>query len=665
MSALEDGVGGEHDEDSRPAPTELDDLLEELQVRIGVVRGTRGRIHSLLEAVLSVGRGLDVSQLLRRITEAAVALVDAEYGALAVTGEDGRPARFIPVGIAGDGGEEAGAEYGREPPFGGALVDELAREPRPLRLADVSRHPASAGSGPAEGSGSAAGSGFAERAGSAEGSAGRGPFLAMPVRVRGDRVFGNLLLFRKRSGKEFDAEDESVLSTLSVAAGVALENARLYEEARYRQRWMEANAEVTRTLLTGVERPRVLGLILESARSILDADLGVLALPVRGGGSLEVTAASGTDAEAHRGALLPRGGSFAGAALDAGEPVTSADLAGDARAAGDVPRWAGFGPAVAAPMVTGDTMRGVLLLARSAGRDPFGDLQLAPLPAFAGQAALGMELAERRSDAEQLALLADRDRIAKDLHDLAIQRLFATGMTLQSAVRFVEHPKASERLLRAVDDLDATIKIIRSTIFGLRSPEASGVAEGFRARVARVVQDATPALGLTPGLRMEGLLDTEVPAAVADHSVAVLGEALSNVARHAHASAVDVEVRVAAGELTLRVADDGVGVDGAAGRGESAAENAGQAGTEDGAGTEDWTGGGAGGGTGDGVEDEAGRHSGLRNLADRARELGGSLSVRSPSAGGTELVWRVPVDAVGAAAEAPGHPGGGAHGERG
>jgi signal transduction histidine kinase len=587
MSALEDGEAGKggeagaYDESSRPPPTELDDLLEELQVRIGVVRGTRGRIHSLLEAVLSVGRGLDVSQLLRRITEAAVALVDAEYGALGVIGDDGELAQLIAVGVTDDEAEARGA-----PPFGRGLLHELAREPRPLRLADVSRHPAS-GNFPAD-------------------RPSRQPFLGMPIRVRGDQVFGNLYLAQKRSGKEFDAEDESVLSTLSVAAGVALENARLYEEARYRQRWMEANAEVTRTLLTGVEHPRVLELILESARAILAADLGVLALPVRGGASLEVSVASGADAARHRGVLLSRDGSFAGAALDADEPVTSVDLARDPRAAGDAPRWSGFGPAVAAPMVTEDTTRGVLLLARSSGRDPFEDIQIAPLPAFAGQAALGMELAERRSDAEHLALLADRDRIAKDLHDLAIQRLFATGMTLQSAVRFVEHPKASERLLRAVDDLDSTIKIIRSTIFGLRSQEASGAGEGFRARVARVVQDATPALGLTPGLRMEGLLDTDVPVAVADHCVAVLGEALSNVARHARADSVEVTVQVVQRELTLRVLDDGVGMGG----------------------------------------DQHSRRSGLRNLTERARELGGSLSVRSPSAGGTELVWRVPVDTI-------------------
>lgn len=615
MSALEDGEaqeveeGGANDESSRPPPTELDDLLEELQVRIGAVRGTRGRIHSLLEAVLSVGRGLDVSQLLRRITEAAVALVDAEYGALGVIGDDGRLARFVAVAEA-EAEAEAETEGATEalgpPPFGRGLLDELVRDPRPLRLADLSRHPA------------------------ADGRAGSPPprcsFLGMPIRVRGDQVFGNLYLARKRGGKEFDAEDESVLSTLSVAAGVALENARLYEEARYRQRWMEANAEVTRTLLTGVERPRALELILESARAILAADLGVLALPVRGGASLEVSVASGTDAARHRGALLSRDGSFAGAALDAGELVTSADLARDPRAVRDASRWSALGPAVAVPMVTEDTTRGVLLLARSSARDPFGDLQIAPLPAFAGQAALGMELAERRSDAEHLALLADRDRIAKDLHDLAIQRLFATGMTLQSAVRFVEHPKASERLLRAVDDLDSTIKIIRSTIFGLRSDEGAGAGagagagEGFRARVARVVQDATPALDLTPGLRMEGLLDTDVPAAVADHCVAVLGEALSNVARHAGASSVEVHVQVVGRELTLRVIDDGVGVDPM------------DRDTDDGQSTHSG-------------HSEHGSHSGLRNLTERARELGGSLSVRAPAGGGTELVWRVPVEA--------------------
>ncbi|MFC4494353.1 GAF domain-containing sensor histidine kinase [Streptomyces ovatisporus] len=554
---------------------QLDDLLEELQVRIDAVRGTRDRIHSLLEAVLSVGRELELSQVLQRIAEAAVLLVDAEYGALGVIAEDGTLAQFIPVGVTDQQAQAIGPL-----PTGHGLLGELIRNPMPLRLPDLAQHPSSQGFPPHHPP--------------------MRSFLGVPIRVR-DEVFGNLYLAEKRDSKEFDSEDETVLSTLAAAAGVAIENARLYEEANYRQRWMEANAEVTRALLSGVGERRVLGLIVELARNILSADLGVLALPEENGAALRVAVASGTDAEAHRGLLLPREGSFAGAAVDAGEVTTSVDVEHDPRITAGPPRWAGLGPAVAVPMIAEDASRGVLLLARSKPRQPFADTQTAPLSAFAGQAAVAMELAERRRDAEQIALFEDRDRIARDLHDLAIQRLFATGMTLQSAMRFVDHPKAGERLMRAVDDLDATIKIIRSTIFGLRAHDTEPGGEGLRSRLTDAVQDVAPALGFTPALRMEGLLETEVPSEIADQAVAVLREALSNAARHSGAGAVQVAAEATGDAFRLSVEDDGVGVPAGA------------------------------------------RRSGLHNLAERAEGLGGELHMETPEAGGTRLLWRVPL----------------------
>ncbi|WP_055554989.1 GAF domain-containing protein [Streptomyces sp. NBRC 110028] len=555
---------------------QLDELLEELQVRIDAVRGTRDRVHSLLEAVLSVGRELDLPGVLRRIVEAAVVLVDAEYGALGVIGGDGKLSQFLPVGLSEEHIEAIGPL-----PSGHGILGELIRKPEPLRLPELADHPASYG--------------FPKN------HPPMNTFLGVPIRVR-DEVFGNIYLTEKRGGGEFDGEDEAVLSTLAVAAGVAIENARLYEEARHRQRWLEANAEITASLLSGADEMRVLELIVDHARRILSADLGALALPVEEDGSLSVAIASGTDADIHRGLVLPRQGSFVGAAATAGEPITSVDIGCDVRVTAGPPRWAGLGPAVAVPMVTGrGGARGVLLLARAERRAAFTEAETAPLQAFAGQAALAMELAERRRTAEHLALLEDRDRIARDLHDLAIQRLFATGMTLQSAVRFVDHPEAGDRLLRAVDDLDETIKIIRSTIFGLRIRETGAAEQGLRVRTARAVEEAVGTLGFTPALRMEGLVDTDVPSAVADHAAAVLAEALSNVARHAHATTADIALVVASGTLTVTVADNGVGVP------------------------------------------EGGRRSGLRNLEERALEFGGEMTVEIPPDGGTRLVWRVPL----------------------
>ncbi|MFB7208853.1 GAF domain-containing protein [Streptomyces sp. NPDC056255] len=537
----------------------------------------RGPVEAalLLDAVMSVGRGLDLPQVLRRIVEAAVVVVDAEYGALGVVGEGTRLAQFLPVGIT---------EHQREAighlPQGHGILGELIRHPEPLRLVELSAHPSSHGFPPNHPP--------------------MHSFLGVPVRVR-DKVFGNLYLTEKRGGRAFDTEDEIALSTLAVAAGVAIENARLYVETRDRQRWQEAGSEIVAALLSGADEAHVLRMIVEHSVHILAADLGVLALPAAGG-SLRVAQASGLDAEMHRGLELPREGSLAGAALDAGEPVTSPDVEHDPRTTEGSSRWAGLGPAVAVPMVTGERTRGVLLLARGRERPAFTDAETVPLPSFAGQAALAMELTARRDSAEQIALLEERDRIARDLHDLAIQRLFATGMTLQSVVRLVEQPQARERLLRAVDDLDETIKIIRSTIFGLRASGPGRAGQGLRARTAATVERAARTLGFQPSLRMGGLIDTDVPAGTAEQVIAVLGEALSNVARHARATAVDISLVVGKGEVDLVVSDNGVGMPG-----------------------------------------HGGSRSGLDNLARRAEKLGGEMSVGESAQGGTRLSWRVPL----------------------
>ncbi|WP_130800225.1 sensor histidine kinase [Streptomyces otsuchiensis] len=566
----------------------LDELLAELQSRIEAVRGTRDRVHGLLEAVLSVGRELDLQQVLRRIVEAAVVLVDAEYGALGVIGGDQRLAEFLPVGIDPGQRSRIGAL-----PSGHGLLGELIRHPEPLRMPELADHPSSSGFPP--------------------GHPPMRSFLGVPIRV-GDEVFGNLYLTEKRNDGSFDAEDETVLSTLAMAAGVAIEKARLYEEAQRRERWLAASAQVTSSLLSGAPRARVLELVLERARSISDATLGLLAVPGESDGTLRTACSAGEGAERFD-TLRCEDDGLVAAAFTGGGPVTTGDVAHDPRVAGGADVWAGLGPAVAVPMGAGDGVRGVLLLARAAGRAAFADTETGPLRGFAGQAALAMELAERRTDAEQLALLADRDRIARDLHDLAIQRLFATGMTLQSAQRFVHHPGAAERLERAVDDLDETIKIIRSTIFGLRARPGDR-RSALRGRASEATEAAAEALGFRPAVRVEGPVDTRVPPSVADEATAVLVEALSNAARHARATAVDVRLTVAGARLTLSVTDDGVGMP------------------------------------------RRGRRSGLRNLEDRAHALGGELTVGDAegSGRGTRLTWSVPLPDEPSAAE-PGRGG--------
>ncbi|MGW1071197.1 GAF domain-containing protein [Streptomyces sp. NPDC002537] len=553
----------------------LDELLEELQARLDAARGTRDRVHNLLEAVLSVGRELDLEQVLRRIVEAAVLLVDAQYGALGVIGSDGRTlAQFLTVGLT-DEQITAIGPY----PSGHGILGELIRNPEPLRLTKLSEHPASYGFPPNHPP--------------------MHSFMGVPIRVR-DEVFGNLYLTEKKAGADFDDEDEAVLSTLAVAAGVAIDNARLYEESTRRERWLRASGTVTNSLMSDSARPEVMTLIAELAKEITHAELATFSVPLEDGTALTTEVVVGAHADELRGRTLPTAGTLVGAAYAQGTPVHSDDVTEDPRITADAQRLHGLGPAVAVPVTSGDLVRGILLLVRGGEQPEFSDEELGPLLAFAGQAALAMELSDRRADAEQLALLEDRDRIARDLHDLAIQRLFATGMTLQSASRFIDHAGAAERVQRAIDDLDETVKIIRSAIFGLRSRETAS-QHGLRTKAVQAVGEAVPVLGFAPSLRMEGLLDTQVPRAAVDDIVAVLGEALANVARHAQARAVDVAVVNDGRYLVLTVSDDGVGMA------------------------------------------PGGHRSGLRNLAERAEQHGGLLELTDRPGGGTVLTWRIPL----------------------
>lgn len=294
----------------------LDELLRELEVRISAVRGTRDSLHSLLEAVLSVGRELDLAQVLRGIVEAAVELVDARYGALGVISNEDRLSEFLTVGVDAEQRERIGSL-----PSGHGILGELIRHPAPLRLAELSDHPSSYGF-PAH-------------------HPPMHSFLGVPIRVR-EEVFGNLYLTEKRSAREFDAEDEAVLSTLAVAAGVAIENARLYEEARQREQWNAASAEVTSILLSGASGAEVMKVIIERARKIVSAEFGLIAVPSGDGGRLRNALTVDVDSPL-RCEIPGPGESFVGAAFEAAEPVVSSDLEHDPRLGQDASRYRGWG----------------------------------------------------------------------------------------------------------------------------------------------------------------------------------------------------------------------------------------------------------------------------------------------------------------------------------
>ena len=562
-------------QDPRPVLPQLPlhDLLAELQDRLQAVLATRDRVYVLLEAVVEVGRSLDLETALKQIVEAAVTLVRARYGALGVIGEGDRLVEFIPVGL--DDAEIAAIHHW---PEGRGLLGALISDPRPLRLAEISASPQSYGFPP--------------------GHPPMRSFLGVPVRIR-DEVYGNLYLTGKENDAQFDQEDEALLVALAAAAGVAVDNARLYEEARRQQRWLRASGEVTRRLLSGAATDDVLAEVTRQALEMSGADLVALAVPTPDRRNLVIQHAAGEGASRALGLVLPIATSMSGTVLSTGEPVMLDDFGHDERVAPAARQHMPLGPAMVLPLGAPGDVRGVFTVGRGSGAMPLAPEAIEMVSTFAAQAGIALELAEHRSDAERLAVLQDRDRIARDLHDLVIQRLYATGMSLQGAMPLIARPEASDRVSSAVDALDETIREIRSTIFSL---QARGDAKqyGLRAKILDVVGEMTDALGFAPSLRLVGPLDDQVPADVAEHLLGALREALSNAARHATASRADVTVEVGS-DLILRVIDNGTGI------GPST------------------------------------RRSGLANLADRAEGLGGRLQLGAAEGGGTELDWRVPI----------------------
>jgi signal transduction histidine kinase len=554
----------------------LDELLAELQVRLQAVLATRDRTHALLEAVMAVGGNLELEIALRQIVEAAVTLVNARYGALGIIGDGGRLAEFVPVGL-----DEA--EIGRihHWPEGRGLLGELIINPRTLRLPDISAHPRSYGF-----------------------PAGHPPmqsFLGVPVRIRDD-VYGNLYLTEKLGGGQFDEEDEALLVALAAAAGVAIDNARLYEEARRQQRWLRASAEVTQRLLSGSAPEEVLALVTERALEISGADLVALALPESGRQHLVIQQASGEGAAEALGLVLPAEGSVSGLVMDTGQPKILADFSGDDRVAKVARQHMPLGPAVLVPLGAPGNVRGVLTAGRRRGA-----MQLAPAAVdmvitFAAQAGIALELAEHRRDIERFAVFEDRDRIARDLHDLVIQRLYATGMSLEGTAALLTNSEAAGRVSKAVDALDETIKQIRSAIFALHSRGESRLPS-LRSQILEVVAEMTGPLGFAPALRMAGRLD-EVSLEAGEHLLSALREALSNAVRHAGATRVEVSIE-AGQDLVLTVTDNGVGMKATK------------------------------------------RRSGLANLEERAAKLSGTMRVGPGQGGGTRLEWRVPLPVPG------------------
>jgi signal transduction histidine kinase len=535
-------------------------------------------LRQLLDAVLTVGSDLDLDAILRRIVEAAVALVDARYGALGVLDESRTGlAQFIPVGI-----DDATRTAIGPPPKGLGILGLLISDARPLRLADIGVHPASAGFPPNHPP--------------------MRSFLGVPVTVHGE-VFGNLYLTDKTSAEEFTDVDEELVLGLAAAAGIAIQNARLYEQARRRESELGALQDIANTLLSGIDSYEILAMVARAARELVDADLATIARPSGGGGAMTIQVADGVHAETVLGQTFDRDGSITGHVLDTGEPLALADASTDPREFQPLVTLGTIGPAVFVPLGSsgpGAEAVGALTVARAVGAAPFVARDVAVVGHFAAQAGVVIQREHSRRDHHRLALLEDQERIARDLHDTVIQRLFATGLSLQGATRLIKDDEARRRVEAAVDDLDLTVRHIRTVIFDVATPRLA--AESIRSRVLALAREAARPLGFEPRVVFQGPVDSQISDDVGEDLIATLREALSNVARHARAHAVQVDLTVDR-DAVLRVSDDGIGF-------------------------------------------PPGEHSGkgLENMRTRAERHDGRFTITAAAAG-TVVEWRVPCPA--------------------
>lgn len=548
----------------------LQELLLEVQDRIEQIVEGRDRLDGLIDAILAITSGLKLDATLRAIVHTAAELVDARYGALGVRGYDHRLVEFVYEGI-----DEETRHLIGSLPEGRGVLGALIEEPKPIRLDDISRHPASVG--------------FPLHHPPMR------TFLGVPVRIR-DEVFGNLYLTEKADGQPFSDDDEVLVQALAAAAGIAVDNARLFEESRTREAWIEATRDIGTQMLAGADPAMVFRLIAEEALTLMAGAATLVAVPLDDEApacevdDLVIVEVAGEISPAVKQMTVAVSGTSIGGVFHDRTPrrFDRLDLAVD----GPVEP----GPALVLPLRAADTVAGVLVALRSADEQPFSDKQLDMMAAFADQAALAWRLATAQRQMREVEILTDRDRIARDLHDHVIQRLFAVGLTLQGAAPRARVPAVRESIYSSIDDLQEIIQEIRSAIFDLHAGPSR--ATGLRHRLDKVIdQLAIPALHTT--VQYTGPLSV-VDTVLANHAEAVLREAVSNAVRHANATSLAINVSVE-DDVRVEVVDDGVGI------------------------------------SGDITE------SGLRNLRQRADDAGGEFTVENMPTGGTLLRWSAPL----------------------
>lgn len=517
--------------------------------------------RAVIEAFTTLTQDLDTPSVLQSIVRAACDLTDSQYGALGVTGTDGQLSAFVTVGVDEDIQTLIG-----QLPTGAGLLDPSSSNGQPLRLDDLTEHSRAAG--------------FPEEHPPMR------SLLLVPINV-GGALFGHLYLAEKADGRSFTHTDELLIQSLADVAGYAIDNARAYGRSERRRKWLEVFSDLSSLLQPPISLETALQRIAVAVREASGAEsASVVQVPESGG---LITAATSGDA--------PRLSAADRAKLDrAVRTVSSTGVVTEVALA----RGRG---AVLAPLTAHLTRPGVLILSHHRSGELIEEEQ-SLLASFAHQAALALDRAQALEDRQQMAVVADRDRIARDLHDVVIQRLFATGLHLQSLRAAAPTADLKERIDKSVKDLDQTIRDIRGTIFDLQTrPRKS-----LRIEVRDLVRESQPLLGHIPRVETQGPVDSPIDREVQQQLVAVLREALANVAQHSGTSSTSVELHVEDDSLRLVVADTG--------RGLPPKRN----------------------------------ERGLRNIRRRAAILGGSLTLTANSPHGTVLTWAVPLSATAGAA---------------
>ncbi|AXJ11104.1 GAF domain-containing sensor histidine kinase [Arthrobacter sp. PM3] len=548
----------------------LEDLLRGFGSRAEELLQSQERMTGLLEAVVAVAEDLSLDAVLERVVRSACRLLHARFGALGVIGDDRALSHFITVGIDNDLARRIGPL-----PTGHGVLGLLTSDPRPLRLHDLRQHPESYG--------------FPDHHPPMR------SFLGVPVRVR-EVVFGNLYLTEKEGGGDFTAEDEALAVALAAAAGVSIENARLYDDARRRARWLEVSMDVSGLMLSTDRDYTSGGLDPIAGRALQESssDLALIVAPAATAPGHVVIGVAGERGPAFSGRSLPLESDLLEAVLDGGEPVVFDDASEVLGSVDSTVR----GPLLAVALSTQGAHHGLLLLARTKDSIHYGRTDIEMGAVFGSHVALALELARVHRLREELLVFTDRDRIARDLHDLVIQRLFAAGLSVQSLTRFTKEEMALERIRNITGELDEAIRSLRDTIYSLKS--STGEIELLSGRIRRVAKSSAKSMPFAPRLTITGPVDAVTPDK-ADNVVAVVSEGLSNAIRHSGADAISVSVAVINGRVNVVISDNGTGFA------------------------------------------DPDKRGGLINLEDRARMLDGECTITSTPDAGTSLEWSVPL----------------------